>query len=279
VAQAARRLALRQLLTRNRMGVVALATGVADIDTLRLQPGALPEALHALLEVAVLASETEPHNPMERALHRMAAEQLAGTEHLHPQWTLAREYELSPELLAMCHLRRSPDVPHDVVASKGAPEVMAQAATMADRGLRVLGVARARHRSGKDWPGVQHDFAFDWVGLVGWADPIRTEVPEAMAQCRRAGIRVVMITGDHSCTARAIASQAGISSDRVLTDDEVLLLDAAALKAAHIGIAMGQHGTDVAREAASLMLLQDDFASSWRPSGPGDGRLPTYARP
>jgi Ca2+-transporting ATPase len=308
-------------LTRNRMEVSALATDGADIDTLRLQPGALPEAFHALLEVAVLASETEPHDPMEQALHRMAAEQLAGSEHLHPQWTLAREYELSPELLAMSHLWRSPEVPHDVVASKGAPEamadlchltelqrehVLAQAATMADRGLRVLGVARARHRSGQDWPGIQHDFAFDWVGLVGLADPIRSEVPEAMAQCRRAGIRVVMITGDHPRTARAISSQAGIAGDRVLTGDDLLPLDlvslacevadvnifarvrpqqklaliealkargevvamtgdgvndAPALKAAHIGIAMGQRGTDVAREAASLVLLQDDFAS------------------
>jgi Ca2+-transporting ATPase len=207
------------------------------------------------------------------------------------------------------------------VASKGAPEavaalchlpdarregIMAHAARLADRGLRVLGVARATHRNDQDWPGVQHDFAFEWVGLVGFADPLRPEVPEAMAQCRSAGIRVVMITGDHPRTARAIAHQAGIVGDRVLTGEDLLRLDARslahragavnifarvrpqqklaliealkangevvamtgdgvndapALKAAHIGVAMGQRGTDVAREAASLVLLQDDFAS------------------
>ena len=313
-------------LTRNRMAVATLVIdgGEMDgeeLDTESLPPAELPETFHALLEVALLASETEPHDPMEQALHRLAADNLVGTEHLHPEWTLAREYELSPELLAMSHLWRSATQPHDVVASKGAPEavaalchlpdarrerIMAQAARLADRGLRVLGVARATHRTDQDWPGAQHDFAFEWVGLVGFADPLRPEVPEAMAQCRRAGIRVVMITGDHPRTARAIAQQAGIVGDRVLTGEDLLRLDAMslakevaavtifarvrpqqklaliealkangevvamtgdgvndapALKAAHIGIAMGQRGTDVAREAASLVLLQDDFAS------------------
>ena len=308
-------------LTRNRMAVAALAIDGEELAIESLPPGGLPEAFHALLEVALLASETEPHDPMEQALHRLGADHLAGTEHLHPEWTLAREYELSSELLAMSHLWRSATEPHDVVASKGAPEavaalchlpdaqcerIMAHAARLADRGLRVLGVARATHRNDLAWPGVQHDFAFEWVGLVGFADPLRPEVPEAMAQCRRAGIRVVMITGDHPLTARAIALQAGIVGDRVLTGEDLLRLDARslaqevaavnifarvrpqqklaliealkangevvamtgdgvndapALKAAHIGIAMGQRGTDVAREAASLVLLQDDFAS------------------
>lgn len=308
-------------LTRNRMAVAALATDGDTIDTVGLSAGKLPEAFHALLEVALLASETEPHDPMEQALHRLSVEHLTGTDHLHPQWTLAREYELSPELLAMSHLWRPPSVPHDVVASKGAPEavadlcrlpsaqrdrVIAQAAQLADRGLRVLGVARATHPASQAWPDAQHAFDFEWVGLLGFADPLRPEVPEAMAQCRQAGIRVVMITGDHPRTARAIAAQAGIVGDRVLTGEDLLRLDAPslarevaavnifarvrpqqklaliealkargdvvamtgdgvndapALKAAHIGIAMGQRGTDVAREAAALVLLQDDFAS------------------
>jgi Ca2+-transporting ATPase len=308
-------------LTRNRMAVATMAIDGEELDTDSLPPGDLPETFHALLEVALLASETEPHDPMEQALHRLAADHLDGTEHLHPQWTLAREYELSPELLAMSHLWRGATEQHDVVASKGAPEavaalchlpdarrdrILAHAARLADRGLRVLGVARATHRTDQDWPGEQHDFAFEWVGLVGFADPLRPEVPEAMAQCRRAGIRVVMITGDHPRTARAIAQQAGIGGDEVLTGEDLLRLDAGslahragavnifarvrpqqklaliealkaggevvamtgdgvndapALKAAHIGIAMGQRGTDVAREAASLVLLQDDFAS------------------
>ena len=308
-------------LTQNRMAVAALCIAGRELDTQALSADSLPEAFHELLEYAVLASEIDPHDPMEQAFHRMAAEHLRGTEHLHPEWLLAREYELSPQLLAMSHLWRDGGAAEDTVAAKGAPEavadlchlpaaehaaVSAQAARLADRGLRVLGVAKARYPAGQDWPGLQHDFAFEWLGLVGLADPLRPEVPEAIAQCRQAGIRVVMITGDHPRTARAIAAQAGIAHERVVTGDamaamppaaladavrqvsvfarikphqklalvealqaqgEVVAMtgdgvnDAPALKAAHIGIAMGQRGTDVAREAAALVLLHDNFAA------------------
>jgi Ca2+-transporting ATPase len=308
-------------LTQNRMTVAALSAHGRQLDVRALSQGGLPEYFHELLEYAVLASEIDPHDPMEKALHRLAGEHLADTGHLHPQWTLAREYELSPELLAMSHLWSGSAVPHDVVAAKGAPESVAdlchldeaqraavatEATHMADRGLRVLGVAQARHRSGQDWPALQHDFEFEWVGLVGLADPLRDGVPQAIAECRQAGIRVIMITGDHPRTASAIAAQAGISGTEVVTGDELAGLDevalaerlatvnvfarvrpkqklalvqalkdrgevvamtgdgvndAPALKAAHIGIAMGQRGTDVAREAAALVLLLDDFSA------------------
>ena len=315
-------------LTQNRMAVAALCIAGEELDVQNLPEKAaeaggtaLPEAFHELLEYAVLASEIEPHDPMEQAFHRMAGTHLAGTEHLHPAWSLAREYELSPQLLAMSHLWRDGTSAHDTVATKGAPEavadlchlpdaeratVSAQAARLADRGLRVLGVAKARHRVQDEWPGIQHDFDFEWLGLVALADPLRPEVPQAIAECHQAGIRVVMITGDHPRTARAIAAQAGIAHDQVVTGDEMALMspdmltskvrqvsvfarikphqklalvealkaqgevvamtgdgvnDAPALKAAHIGIAMGQRGTDVAREAAALVLLHDDFAA------------------
>ncbi len=315
-------------LTQNRMAVAALCIAGEELDVRDLpakvaQAGgtALPESFHELLEYAVLASEIEPHDPMEQAFHRMAADHLVGTDHLHPAWSLAREYELSPQLLAMSHLWRDGTSAHDTVATKGAPEavadlchlpeaertaVSAQAARLADRGLRVLGVAKALHRAQDTWPDIQHDFEFEWLGLVALADPLRPEVPQAIAQCRQAGIRVVMITGDHPRTARAIAAQAGIAHDSVVTGDELAGLppevladkvrqvsvfarikphqklalvealkaqgevvamtgdgvnDAPALKAAHIGIAMGQRGTDVAREAAALVLLHDDFAA------------------
>ncbi|MDD0809323.1 cation-translocating P-type ATPase [Curvibacter sp. RS43] len=306
-------------LTRNRMAVHTLVVAGAEQAVGDLAPGALPEAFHRLLEYAVLASEIAPHDPMEQALQRLAAQQLAGSEHLHPEWQLAREYELSPELMAMSHLWRGASPQQDVVSTKGAPEavvdlchlppdqaqqVLQQAAALADRGLRVLGVAQARHPRHQDWPAQQHDFDFEWLGLVGLADPLRPEVPAAMAQCQRAGIRVVMITGDHPRTALAVVAQAGIPGGQALTGDDLAALppgewathlasvqvfarvkpqqklalvqalqaqgevvamtgdgvnDAPALKAAHIGIAMGQRGTDVAREAASLVLLQDDF--------------------
>ena len=177
---------------------------------------------------------------------------------------------------------------------------------MAEEGLRVLGVARARFKE-TDLPQAQHDFEFQFLGLVGLADPVRAGVAGAIKECYDAGIRVVMITGDYPATAQAIARTIGLkSADRVLTGPEMGLLsdadlqerikdinifsrmvpeqklrlvlamkangevvamtgdgvnDAPALKAADIGIAMGGRGTDVAREASSLVLLDDSFSS------------------
>ncbi len=316
-------------LTENRMRVAVLCADNRAIDVSQPLSGSLSDSLSAslpdthleLLEYAILASEIAPHDPMEQAFHRMAGAHLSDTNRLHPDWRLAREYELSPQLLAMTHLWQSGVGLHDVVAAKGAPEAVAelcalsenlhdeiatQAAAMADQGLRVLGVAKAVHIAGHPWPENQQAFDFQWLGLIALADPLREEVPKAVAQCLRAGIRVVMITGDHPRTAQAIARQAGIQSDGIITGSEILGMsqdelvdraatinifarirpaqklalvealksqghvvamtgdgvnDAPALKAAHIGIAMGQRGTDVAREAASLVLLKDDFDS------------------
>lgn len=308
-------------LTQNRMAVAALMVGEETVETAHLAEGVLPEAFHELLEYAVLASEIDPHDPMERAFQGFAREFLANSEHLHPAWHLAREYELSPELLAMSHLWREDSGKSSVIATKGAPEAIADlchlgedarrrlsadAERMADRGLRVLGVAKAKQSARLPLPELQHDFDFEFLGLVGLADPLRPEVPGAVAECHRAGIRVVMITGDHPRTATAIATSAGITSTEVLTGDDLAGMDGAslarriaqvnvfarvspqqklaivealkaagevvamtgdgvndapALKAAHIGIAMGKRGTDVAREAASLVLLEDDFTA------------------
>jgi Ca2+-transporting ATPase len=184
-------------------------------------------------------------------------------------------------------------------------EALDAAAGAAGDGLRVLAVASAE-RGGAAWRASARDYAWHFEGLVALADPIRPAVPAAIALCRRAGIRVVMITGDHAVTACAIAAQAGIDAARVVTGAEIAGMDAAtlaarvrdtqvfarvrpeqklalvnamkqcgeivamtgdgvndapALKAAHIGIAMGRRGTDVAREAAALVLVEDDFTS------------------
>ncbi|MGC2164872.1 MAG: cation-translocating P-type ATPase [Gallionella sp.] len=281
----------------------------------------LPESLHELLEFGILASEREPFDPMERALHDLGFRTLTGTEHLHGDWQLVHEYSLSPELLAMSHVWRESGNRHDLVATNGAPEAIielcrlpeAQAAIveqtaveMADQGLRVLGVARATLEPGAPWPGRQQDIEFAFVGLLGLQDPLRAGVIEAVGQCHAAGIRVAMITGDHAHTARAIARELGLPADKLLTGSELAALsdedlsirfrdvqvfarivpqqklqlvealkrngeivamtgdgvnDAPALKAAHIGVAMGKRGTDVAREAAGLVLLNDDFSS------------------
>ncbi len=309
-------------LTENRMKVARLLSPHAgELDT--SDGRALPEEWHGLAEVAVLASQRQAFDPMDAAITAFGAEALAGTEHLHETWVLEREYPLAPNLLALSHVWRSPEAPsaRAVVATKGAPEAVAdlchlpeperealrrQVSALADRGLRVLGVARAYFEPSAPLPDSHHDFDFELMGLVALADPVRAEVPAAVARCHEAGVRVVMITGDYAGTARSIARAAGIAQDGVVTgaeleamSEEVLrdrvrsasvfarvlpeqklrivkalraagevvamtgdgVNDAPALRAADIGIAMGARGTDVAREASSLVLTDDHFAS------------------
>jgi Ca2+-transporting ATPase len=307
-------------LTMNRMTVADIAVGD---EVLAVEPRgtSLPEGFHELVEFAILASPVDPFDPMERAMVELGERTLAGTEHLHRDWELLREYPLSREILAMSRVWRSPDRSEHVIAAKGAPEAIAdlchlsgeetaalghRIATLAAKGRRVLGVARAGF-SGSDLPGGQHDFGFRFLGLLGLSDPVRPGVPEAIAECRRAGIRVLMITGDYPGTAQSIAREIGLTgTEDVITgpqlermDDATLaervrevslfarmvpeqklrlvtalkangevvamtgdgVNDAPALKAAHIGIAMGGRGTDVARESAALVLLDDAFDS------------------
>jgi P-type Ca2+ transporter type 2C len=323
-------------LTENRMTVAQLHVHQgkdqsADLGTVASQtltvdytaPAELPEDFHALVEYSILASMAEPFDPMEKAFHRLGQHFLTGTEHLHRDWVLMQEYALTPQLRAMSHVWRAVVGEAHVVAAKGAPEAVvdlchldtetqtriAQAGdAMAAQGLRVLGVASARFE-GEQWPAQEHDFDFEFLGLLGLADPLRAEIPDAVAQCHAAGIRVIMITGDYPATARAIAQRAGLGQGEVqdvLTGDAIAALDdaqlqqrmrttqvcarvapeqklrivqalqasgevvamtgdgvndAPALKAAHVGVAMGGRGTDVAREAAALVLLDDNFAS------------------
>jgi Ca2+-transporting ATPase len=311
-------------LTLNRMAVAELALesdqGLQRWRADGAGEATLPAAFHALLDASWLASEREPVDPMEQAIHRLGQQQRNAAERFDG-FELVHEYNLSPELLAMSHVWQVPVQETHEVAVKGAPEAVARlcqldpertqallatAHAMASNGLRVLAVARASFE-GHDWPATQQGFDFELLGLVGLSDPVRPGVPEAIRDCRAAGIRVVMITGDYPETARAIARQAGLAHEgRLLTGTELAALDdqalrervktvavyarvrpeqklrivealkangevvamtgdgvndAPSLKAAHIGIAMGQRGTDVAREAAALVLLKDDFAS------------------
>lgn len=312
-------------ITQNRMDVVALQpaadpiAAVSGSDT-TVATDTLSPAQHELLRHALLASESEPHDAMEKAIHRRATD--VGLARAVPDgWSLAHEYELSPQLPAMTHAWHDGEHPDATVSIKGAPEavtalcaltpaaaaqVAEEAEQLAARGLRVLGVARAQYDMTQPWPDSPHGFRFQWLGLLALADPLRPEVPAAIAQCRRAGIRVVMITGDHPRTALAIAREAGLPAGEAITGAQLAQMDAAtlqrvvgevdvfarvkpeqklalvealkkqgevvamtgdgvndapALKAAHIGVAMGQRGTDVAREAGALVLLKDDFDS------------------
>ncbi len=311
-------------LTENRM---ALAQVLVDdevhvfADAAQALPQDFAEVFHATLEFAMLSSHRQPFDPMEKAILAAGQAALAGTEHLHSSWSLIDEYPLSPALLAMSRVWRSPDQNDYVIAAKGAPEAIidlchldaaqaarigAQVDRVAAQGLRVLAVAQAAFHQ-QALPEIQHDFAFRFLGLIALADPLRPTVRAAIGECHAAGISVVMITGDYPATALAIAAQSGLdASAGVLTgsdldtlDDAALaerigpikvfcrvqpeqklrlvtafkqagqivamtgdgVNDAPALKAAHIGIAMGGRGTDVAREAAALVLLDDDFSA------------------
>lgn len=308
-------------LTQNRMAVQQLAVDDATF-TVDGAADELPEAFHKLVEFAILASQTDPFDPMEKAIHALGARYLTDTEHLHRDWGLAHEYGLSRGMLALSHVWRARGRDEYVVAAKGAPEAVAdlchldatrlatletQVEALAAQGMRVLGVARALYR-GPEWPQIQHDFGFEFAGLIGLADPLRPSVPDALRECATAGIRVVMITGDYPATAAAIARAAGLDagSGDIITGPELAQMDEAALhtrirhcnlfarmapeqklrlvnalkaqgevvamtgdgvndapalQAAHIGIAMGGRGTDVAREAAALVLLDDDFST------------------
>ncbi|MET3473271.1 Ca2+-transporting ATPase [Novosphingobium sp. 1529] len=301
-------------LTENRMALATL--WLPSGDTFALAPDVpLPDAYHPLLTTAALASAVEPSDPMEIAIHQARSAVAAIPV---PTGSVTHAYALRPELLAMSNVWENGDAL--TLSAKGAPEAIARLCrlpsdqsaaltaaveAMAVRGMRVLAVATATPPD-RNWAETQQDYAYALTGLVGLADPLRASVPAAVAECRRAGIRVVMITGDYAATARSIATQAGIAAGAVLTGDELAQLDDAALaarlptitvfarimpeqklrivqalkatgevvamtgdgvndapslKAADIGVAMGKRGTDVAREAAAIVLIDDNFGS------------------
>jgi Ca2+-transporting ATPase len=320
-------------LTENRMALQQLLTWPAGELWRAGEP--LDEPWHRLLELALLASRHDPVDAMEQAIERLAQAELQQSEHLHPDWPLLREYPLSADLLVFSQLWCA-EGGRWQIAAKGAPEAIAQlchltpkraaallqaADGLAGQGLRVLAVASGlngapRHpdlleATALGNPAQElHDYLFEPIGLVGLADPLRPEVPAAIALARGAGVRVVMITGDAPLTARSIADQAGLPAGPVVSGSDLQALeaghpagpvgeglaevsvfarvlpqqklqivralqaagevvamtgdgvnDAPALKAADIGVAMGQRGTAVARESADLVLLGDDFGS------------------
>ncbi len=305
-------------LTENRMAVSILDDGTRQV-VLNGPSGELDAGLRRLLGAALAACEIEAFDPMERAIAR-AARDYAAREALElGDMKLVHEYELTPELLAVTHAWKTGASDQLLVATKGAPEAVADLCRLdpvelarllhrveqiARDGLRVLAIARAEvHHAAL--PSSPRELTFDFLGLVALRDPVRETVPAALSDCHRAGIRAVMITGDHPGTARAVARAVGLDDSRgLLTGQELASMDeptlrvhaamvnvyarvapveklrlvralrangevvamtgdgvndAPALKAADIGVAMGSRGTDVAREAASLVLVGDDF--------------------
>ncbi len=306
-------------LTLNRMILSSLFSKGEYCDLDRNE--CLLEKFHELLEFGYLASQQDPFDPLEKEIKKNTEKFLSDTEHIHTEWKIAREYPLSISLLALSNVWKSPYSDTYVIAAKGAPEAIfelchlseaekenlsSHVQEMANRGLRLLGVAKASFQD-DSLPEKQHDFEFEFIGLLGFVDPVRPSVAQSINECYKAGIRVIMITGDYPGTAQHIARQIGLkNSDKYITGPELARMDeteladkikvtnifarvvpeqkliivnalklngevvamtgdgvndAPALKSAHIGIAMGERGTDVARESASIVLLNDDFFS------------------
>ncbi len=306
--------------TQNKMAVARLYADGYYYDR-RVAADGLPERFHRLAEYAVLAGQPRPYDPMEKAIREFGQQYLIEPNHWHDGEILIKQYPLSAEMLSVSHVWQSPDRKGYLIAAKGAPEaiidlchltadekgnIMSAVESMADQGLRVLGVAAAEAGDQK-LPEQQHAFPFKFLGLVGLADPVRPRVKEAVQECYQAGIRVIMITGDYAKTAANIAAQIGLRNPQLVVtgadlsemsieklrrriseisvfarvrpqqklkivqalkeNGEIVAMtgdgvnDAPALKAAHIGVAMGQRGTDVARESASIVLLDDNFTS------------------
>jgi len=271
---------------------------------------------HEIIKYGIMASQQKPFDPMELAFIEEGKNQFDMND-LYQQYELIREYPLDASSMSVAHVYKD-KTGGCVVALKGAPETVADLCHLKDRheildeissmakdGLRIIAVAKGSH-DGNHLPEDRHDIEFEFLGLVGLEDPVRSGVRESVELAQRAGIRIIMITGDHHATAIDVAEQIGLKTDGVLTGEsfeempeherkthlaktsvfsrvlprqklliveelkkmgEIVAMtgdgvnDAPALKAAHIGIAMGRRGTDVAREASSIVLLDDNFNS------------------
>ena len=321
-------------LTENRMTVTRYVTedGATEIAGSGPVTAAADSPLSRALQIGALCNSADDGaeqagDPMELAL--LAVAKRAG---IAPDpGTRVAEHAFDPERRMMAHVHI--ESPWFLYAVKGAPEAIVSASNhvltsrgrvsldaeararwlarveaMADEGLRCLALAmkQADRADAPPYDGLT------LVALVALADPLRAEVPDAIADCHRAGIRVVMLTGDHAATAARIARDAGIAGDgpkvlegralagfdpvypdkalasrvaagdvfaRVDPETKLALVaffqraghvvamtgdgvnDAPALGKADIGIAMGQRGTQVAREAADVVLRDDSFAT------------------
>ena len=302
-------------ITQNKMELVSLycRNTIVRSSQYKEQATNIEEILH----VAFLASLKDAIDPMEKAINGLHQ---SYENERHVAHSPVKDYPLTKELFAMTRAHQESENAY-FIACKGSPEAVLSLCKlnesekaeklkivqeMAEKGQRVLGVAKAKW-STKELPNYQQDFPFEFIGFLGFEDPIRTEVPAAIKECYQAGIKVIMITGDYPSTAKSIALQAGMNVNaevltgtdlksmsenelkekikkinifaRIVPEQKLQIIralkangeivamtgdgvnDAPALKAADIGIAMGGKGTDVAREASSMVLLDENFSS------------------
>lgn len=315
---------VRKLPSVETLGAVSVLcvdkTGTITMNQMTVQNvWALSEDTHTLIETMGLGCETDVYDPMEKAMLSYCDSNGISIEHLFGG-ELITEYAFTNELKMMGHVwRRNGEI---IIAAKGSPERILTICNISDAdkaiteqkitemskdGLRVIAVATMRPQSDNDIPDKITDCSLTLLGLIGLADPPRESVKGDIAVCNRAGIRVVMITGDNGITASSIAKKIGMpNSDHIITGDmlndmsdeelrekvkdvsifsrvvpehkmrivkafkdngEIVAMtgdgvnDAPALKYADIGIAMGKRGSEVSREAADLILMDDNFTT------------------
>jgi P-type Ca2+ transporter type 2C len=300
-------------LTENKMSIAHLFDAASN-TSYNIHDIKLPEKL---VEYAMWSSETDPFDPMEKAIHSLYEN--ITVEDNRKNYEQVHEYPIGGTPPIMTHIFQSKNEEF-IIAAKGAPErilkqsdldperkkqIEEQALAYARQGFRVLGVGKGIWE-GSQWPVAQDEFKFEFLGLVAFQDPPKKNIDQTIKTFHDAGISVKMITGDYAETALAIAKQIGLNhTGNVITGAEVLKMDphqlkskvsgtnvfarmfpeaklkvidalkengevvamtgdgvndAPALKAAHIGIAMGQRGSEVAKGAASLILMDDDLS-------------------
>ncbi len=290
-----------------------LTLGTIEVAALWTAPGVSEPAL---LELAMLASEPDPYDPLEQAIVRAGAVRGIDAARLHGAM-LVRDHPFDPATRSLTHVWRRNGAlgayakgALEGLLTRGATDVALREAAVAANtalagdGMRVLAVASGP--AAEDGDRTDDESGLRLAGLLAFADPVRPGVSDSIAECRAAGVRVVMITGDHPLTAVAVAERVGIHAPRVATGEDIDAADdaalrrivadtdvfararpeqkhrlvralrdaghvvamtgdgtndAPALREADIGIAMGRRGTEVARRAATLVLLDDDFST------------------
>ena len=290
-----------------------LTLGTIEVASLWCAPGVDEREL---LQAALLASEPRPYDPLEQAIVRAAALRGVDATRVHAG-VLVRDHPFDPRTRSLTHVWRTDEglsahakgaLEGIVSLGKTDPDLVSSAAAanaaLARDGMRVLAVASGPARADGDRACDENGLRL--VGLVAFTDPVRPGVDASIAECRDAGVRVVMITGDHPLTAAAVAERVGLTRPHVATGDDIDAADdatlrrlvasadvfararpeqkhrlvralrdlghvvamtgdgtndAPALREADIGIAMGRRGTEVARSAATLVLLDDDFST------------------
>jgi Ca2+-transporting ATPase len=316
---ARRRAVVRRLAAVEALGSVTVIatdkTGTLTENRLTVEAfEAAPHKQEDALCAMVLANDSDPASgagdPLELALVAYAKQRgtdVAALRQAYPrlssrgfdsQWRCMRATVLGPDAAPIAFLKGAPEaiLSRSRLDASTRREILLKVEEHARRGLKVLGLARGPASAERD---------LTFLGLVALGDPPRAESRAAVLAARRAGIRVVMVTGDHAVTARAIAESVGIDCRAVVEGgelsgadelvDELIaradvfarmqpahklrlierlqaggavvamtgdgLNDAPALKRADVGVAMGERGSEVAREVADVVLLDDNFAT------------------